>query len=236
MPPDDGNFPRDDESTGDLVLAEHALEGDPVAVGRVLAMLRAPEFAAFLRGRGATATEAEDLIGNLIGDCFGGERAKGGLHRLLGRYNGACPLPAFLRRAAVNRLISLKRKQVLRREAEPARDDAGAAVLELPAREASEGDEEIIPLLRETLHAAFAAVDPERMVLFRLVHTHGVPQKRVAAIWGWHESKVSRALEAVRVELKAAILDGIRRRDAWLDLRWEDFVALCSESNDLFGG
>lgn len=235
MPPDDGNFPRDDESTGDLVLAEHALEGDPVAVGRVLAMLRAPEFAAFLRGRGATVTEAEDLIGNLIGDCFGGERVKGGLHRLLGRYNGTCPLPAFLRRAAVNRLISLKRKQALRREAEPSGEDGRAAILELPARAASEGDEEIIPLLRDALHAAFAAVDPERLVLFRLVHTHGVPQKRVAAIWGWHESKVSRALDALRGELKAAILDGIRRRDAWLDLRWEDFVALCAESNDLFG-
>jgi DNA-directed RNA polymerase specialized sigma24 family protein len=163
------------------------------------------------------------------------------MHRLLGRYNGACPLPAFLRRVAVNRLISLKRKQVLWHELAAAVDDSddGGARRMIAAGGTAESDapgadEKIIPLLRDALHRAFAAVDAEKLVLFRLIHSHGVPQKRVAGMWGWHESKVSRAMEALRGELKDAILAEVRRRDAWLELKWEDFIGLCAESNQLF--
>jgi DNA-directed RNA polymerase specialized sigma24 family protein len=230
-----------DGGASDLELAESALDGDPLAAVRILAMLRAPALAAFLKGRGASETEAADIIGNLCGDCFGGERKKGGMHRLLGRYNGTCPLPAFLRRVAVNRLISLKRRQALFREPGGGAEDAGAPgarrvplAIEPGIDEAPGTDEEIIPLLRDALHRAFAAVDAEKLLLFRLIHFHGVPQKRVAGIWGWHESKVSRAMDSLRAELKGAILAEIRRRDAWLDLQWDDFIGLCAESNELF--
>jgi DNA-directed RNA polymerase specialized sigma24 family protein len=238
---EDGIPRTNDAGASDLELAESALDGDPQAAAKVLAMLRSPALGAFLRSRGATETEASDIIGNLCGDCFGGERAKGGMHRLLGRYNGACPLPAFLRRVAVNRLISLKRKQA--RWHEPAGGagepgEAGARRVIAGAEPGEPGapgaDEEIIPLLRDALQRAFAAVDAEKLVLFRLIHSHGVPQKRVAGMWGWHESKVSRAMEALRGELKDAILAEVRRRDAWLELQWDDFIGLCAESNDLF--
>lgn len=147
----------------------------------------------------------------------------------------------------MNRLISLKRKQALCHEpaggaGEPG--EAGARRVIAGAEpgepgepgepEAPGADEEIIPLLRDALHRAFAAVDAEKLLLFRLIHSHGVPQKRVAGMWGWHESKVSRAMEALRGELKDAILAEVRRRDAWLELQWDDFIGLRAESNDLF--
>ncbi len=46
----------------DLELAEDALSGDREAAEIVLGMLQAPELNAALRGRGASASEASDLV------------------------------------------------------------------------------------------------------------------------------------------------------------------------------
>lgn len=223
----------------DLILAEDALEGDPAAAARIVEMLRAPELTAFLKTRGASETEARDLIGDLAGDCFGGERTKGGLHRLLGRYNGGCPLPAFFRHIALNRLISLKRKQSGRREDSLSADgghdvfdtiaDAGSSTA------AAAGDGELIDLLRDALKAVLARVDPEKLVIVRLIESYEVPQKRVGGIWGWHESKISRAKSELLAEMRQAITEEVKKTDPWLHLEWEDFLALCRESSDLFG-
>lgn len=220
-----------------LELAELALEGDPQALESVVVMLQSTDLVAALRSRGASDTEAADILGDLAGDCFGGERAKGGLHRLLGRYNGACPLPAFLRHVAINRLISLKRRQAARPVARQESEDDLDPMDHLPAPAAgSTADENLIPLLRDAVVRAFQAVDAERLVVFRLVHSYGVPQKRVGGLWGWHESKTSRTLDSLREDLKASILEEIRRADPWLQLEWDDFLSLCGESIDLFAG
>ncbi|MCW1925174.1 hypothetical protein OKA05_21620 [Luteolibacter arcticus] len=224
-----------DELIEHLEWAELALEGDPTATEAVMKMLRSDDLVAALRSRGASETEAADILGDLAGDCFGGERAKGGLHRLLGRYNGACPLPAFFRHVAVNRLITLKRKQALRPEASKGTDDDEDPIDRVPSpASGNAADETLIPLLRDAVVRAFQAVDVERMVVFRLVHSYGVPQKRVGAVWGWHESKTSRALDALREDLKTSIIAEIRRADPWLQLEWDDFLSLCGESIDLF--
>lgn len=224
--------------TDDRLLAEMALEGDAAAIGALMAMLRSPELAAALRSRGASATEADDILGDLAGDCFGGERSKGGLHRLLGRYNGTCPLPAFLRHVALNRLISLKRKQAGRRELVPDADDERDPLdlaVPLTGGGVLVGDDSLIPLLRCALLGAIARVDPEKLVVVRLIESYGVPQKRVGELWGWHESKISRAKSDLLDEMRTAIMEEVRKVDPWLHLEWEDFIALCGESADLFG-
>lgn len=223
----------------DLILAEDALEGDPAAAARIVEMLGAPELAAFLKTRGASESEACDLIGDLAGDCFGGERAKGGLHRLLGRYNGGCPLPAFFRHVALNRLISLKRKQAGRREESVSADGERDVFDTIPdgtaPAGAAAGEGELIDLLRDALKAVLARVDAEKLVIVRLIESYEVPQKQVGGIWGWHESKVSRAKSELLAEMKQAITEEVKKSDPWLHLEWEDFLALCRESSDLFG-
>lgn len=214
----------------DFHFAEAALEGDAEAVGQILAMLRAPEFSAALRARGASSSEAEDIVGDLIGDCFGGQRTKGGLHRLLGRYNGRCPLPAYLRHISINRLISLKRK----RRATVSTDDEDARDLPATDGNSAPSDDALIGILREALLVTLARVDPEKLVIFRLIESYGIPQKRIGATFGWHETKISRVKPDFFDDLRGGILEEIKRADPWLQLEWEDFVALCAESVDLF--
>ena len=213
----------------DLEMAESALDGEPEAVSAVHEMLRAPELTAYLRARGASPTVADDLIGDLIGDCFGGERAKGGLHRLLGRYNGGCPLPAFFRRVVLARFISRMRKE------RPSVSIDGEDAPEL-ADSAGQGDTEavIVSFLLNAINRAKSRVDPENLVFVRLMVSYRVPQKRLGAVLGWHESKISRAKSQYIDELRSGILEEISRSDPWLQLEWEDFLALCSGSEDLF--
>jgi len=192
-------------------------------------MLNAPELTAYLRARGASPTLADDLIGDLIGDCFGGERAKGGLHRLLGRYNGGCPLPAFFRRVVLARFISRMRKE----RPSVSLDEEAAPQL---AASVDHGDTEavIVSFLLDAINCAKSRVDPENLVLVRLMVSYRVPQNRLGALLGWHESKISRAKSQYIEELRSGILEEIRRSDPWLQLEWEDFLSLCSGSEDLF--
>lgn len=212
----------------DLDLAEAALEGDPEATATILGTLRAPELRASLISRGASPSEADDIIGDIAGDCFGGERAKGGLHRLLGRYNGGCPLSAYFRHIATNRLISIKRK----RRPTVSTDDEDAR--ELPGAAATPTDDALISLLRDALVVSLSRVDPEKLVLIRLIESYRIPQKQVGALLGWHETKMSRAKSDFLAELRTLVTEEIRKADPWLHLEWEDFLGLCAESVDLF--
>jgi DNA-directed RNA polymerase specialized sigma24 family protein len=217
----------------DIEIAEAALDGEADAVAAVMEMLRSPALAAAIVARGATATEAHDLVNDLIGDCFGGERAKGGLHRLLGRYNGGCPLSAFFRRIATNRLISLKRAS----RPMVALDDDEDGPRELPApggRLAAGADDALIALLRDAIARARERIDAEKLVLVRLMVAYEVPQKRLGTLMGWHESKISRAKTDLLAELRTRIMEEVRLADPWLELTWEDFMELCAESIDLF--
>lgn len=217
----------------DIEVAEAALDGEADAVASVVEMLRSPSLVAAILARGANPAEAHDLVNDLIGDCYGGVRTKGGLHRLLGRYNGGCPLPAFFRRIAINRLISLKRAS----RPMVALDDDGNGCRDLPAQEESltgSGDDALIALLRDAIERARARVDPEKLVFVRLMIAYNVPQKRLGNLLGWHESKVSRVKTDLLAELRMRILEELRLVDPWLELEWEDFVELCAESVDMF--
>lgn len=221
----------------DLELAEAALDGDEEAAAEIVGMLQDAKFRGMLVGRGATHTLAEDLVGDLIGDCFGGEKAKGGLHRLLEHYNGTCPLEAYLIRVGCNRLINKIRKDKCKGELPQREDQAGDRFDALPGAVA-EGpvEDAVVELLRAAVMQALAEVDPQKLVLLRLVHSYGIPQKRVGAMWGLTEATISRALSALRNELMQSILRHLREADSGLQIEWGDFLALCAESLDLFSG
>lgn len=218
----------------DLDVAERALEGDTDAAERVAEVLRNPALVSWLVKRGATGTEAHDLVGDLFTDCFGGEKVKGGMHRLLGKFNGACRLDSFLRRVALNRLISLKRKARPSVSLDEEPDEDGCSPVILAAGAEVQSEDVLIDLLRDAVMKAFAEVDQEQLVLFRLAHSYRILQQDLGMMWGWHPSKVSRALGALILDLRGKILDELRRADPWLELEWEDFLELCAETTDLF--
>ena len=46
-------------------------------------------------------------------------------------------------------------------------------------------------------------------------------------MFGCSKATVSRMLKDARISLAGITMDYVRRRDPWLDLRWEDFLELC---------
>ena len=94
----------------------------------------------------------------------------------------------------------------------------------------AEADDYLVGLLRDALMHAFARCNPRDLMLMRLVTIHGVRQEDVAAKFGWSQSKVSRAINGVMEQIRTLTLEELRRADPWLELEWDDFLALCRSS------
>src|SRR5436309_12813952 len=90
----------------DLELVENCLGGKPQAWEALRSRLQGPLLAALL-GRGANATEAEDVLADLWADTI----LKGGERGLLERYDGSHSLKCWFSCIATNRLVDLKRRQ-----------------------------------------------------------------------------------------------------------------------------
>ena len=99
------------EVSDDMELVEAALAGDGGASAEIGEMIRDPRLTAMLRNRGSTGDEAEEIVSELAEGCFNSQGKRGQLRDLLGKYSGKAPLPAYLNRVALFRLISKKRKK-----------------------------------------------------------------------------------------------------------------------------
>jgi RNA polymerase sigma factor (sigma-70 family) len=184
---------------------------------------------AVLCARGATPTEAEDLVADIWSDCFA---ARPDRQTLLNKYQGRCALESWLLTVATHRLIDLKRRQSFRVEVTTSDRSAEDFFERTPQPESVLREESLLKLLRGAIQNAFSRRDSESVLMLKLVHVHQLTQREVARMWGWHESKVSRALEGARESISRDILLELKRVDPWLDLRWEDFLELCSGSAD----
>src|SRR5437899_10290278 len=80
--------------------------GDPAALTELREKLHAPILKTLLC-RGATPTEAEDLLADLWADCVPGSDDR---PSLLEKYNGRSTLQGWLSTIATNRWIDLKRR------------------------------------------------------------------------------------------------------------------------------
>lgn len=177
-----------------------------------------------LLARGASRTEAEDLLADLWADCVPGP---GERPSLLEKFSGKCSLQGWLATVATNRWVDLKRKQTRRAELEISDGSSGDALAELPALANPLKEAALVALLRDSLQAAFAACPADAMVCLRLVYMHGLTQRELMRLLGWSESKVSRFLSQAMEQIEILTLTQVRKRDPWLDLSWQDFVDLC---------
>lgn len=219
----------------DLALVRDALAGDVDACARV----RSDEMSGWIEGilikRGASPTEARDITADVFGDCFGREGDKA---PLLESYNGGGPLRAFLSRAALNRLIDLKRRQRFQGSL-PSRSFEDAPVDEFDLLEGESDpttDDNLVNLLRDALLHAFGQCNPRDLMLMRLVSIHGVRQEALAHALGWSQSKVSRAIAGVMEEIRAKTMEELKKADPWLELSWSDFLGLCRSSTGFLVG
>jgi RNA polymerase sigma factor (sigma-70 family) len=213
----------------DLEFVRRVLAGDEQAA----ADLRT-RYDARLKGtlcrRGASATEAEDLVADVWSDCFG---AAG--KRLLARYQGRCALSSWLISIATNRFIDSKRRQSFRGELPRQAQDTSAADQfdRVPGTPVSNPDEALIVFLRRAMAKVCSEIAGEDLLMLKLVHIHEITQREIGLMWGWHESKVSRTLDGARQRIRNGVLSEIRRTDPWLVLNWDDFLELARCAPDL---
>lgn len=178
----------------------------------------------FLCARGASVTEAEDLVADLWSDCFA---APANGQTLLQKYQGRCALGSWLLTVATNRLIDLKRRHNFRVEVAAANRSAEDFFDRRPQPESLPREESLQKLLRRAVQHAFSEADAESVLMLKLVHLHRLTQREIAQMWGCHESKISRALDVTREKMRSDVLAGLKQADPLLDLHWEDFLELC---------
>lgn len=204
----------------DLDLAQRCLEGDEQALQHYRDTI-APRLSASLISAGASASEAEEIAGSLWADCVCGGKA---CPPRLTRYRGQCSLLGWLKSVAINQLIDLKRRSTrwqrisdeLRHEDAPTR--SGSAIL---------SDPPLIDLLKSAVTRSLAACPSQPLVMLQLRHVNGLTQRELAAIWGWHESKVSRLLADTIADIAREVAREVKKTDPWLTLSWDDFLELC---------
>jgi RNA polymerase sigma factor (sigma-70 family) len=159
-------------------------------------------------------------------DCVPGRQDR---PALVEKYSGKCNIQGWLATVATNRWIDRKRRDSKQVDLPPLDPDKpGESVFDhLPAAASPTKEDALVELLRSSLQAAFAGCPADLMVLLRLVYMHGVSQREVVRMLGWHESKVSRALTQAMQQIQADTLKELKKRDPLLELTWQDFVDLC---------
>jgi RNA polymerase sigma factor (sigma-70 family) len=214
----------------DLAFVQRVLSGESAAASELRSRYNG-KLVGVLRARGANQTEAEDLVADLWTDCFA---PRGNRPTLLTKYQGRCALESWLLTVATNRLVDLKRRQSFRVDVPPSSDSPEDFFDRRPHPEKATSEKPLQDLLREAIRRAFARQDEDAVLMLKLVHVHQLSQREISRMWGWHESKVSRALDTTRQSVAKIILLELKKVDPWLELRWEDFVELCASSSDIF--
>jgi RNA polymerase sigma factor (sigma-70 family) len=182
--------------------------------------------------RGASPTEAADLVADVWGELVS---PAGGKQPLLEKYCGRCSLAAWLITVVTHRFIDRRRRGRLFTElgADLGDEFKDGAHLSAPRATTPEGD--LLQILRLAVTEAFQNCPPETLVMLKLVYLHGISQRKIGRLWGWHESQVSRHIDRGLQEIQGRILARIKRTDGFLEVNWNDFLDLCQGTVNLFG-
>lgn len=211
----------------DFQLAQRCLDRDEPSLRSLMRQFREPTVSCLV-ARGATGSEAEEVVGELWAECI---QKENGLPGRLTRYDGTCALQTWLNTVAFNQWFSKKRTQrrdslIFARE----RDDAQAA--DAPAEaEIEEGrpgmDLPLITMMHDALEEAFKLCTDEEFVILQLTHCDRLRLHEIAVMFDCHEASVSKWLDRAEEKIATAVLDHIRARDPWVVLQWSDFIDLC---------
>lgn len=179
-----------------------------------------PRLVASLRLRGASEEMADDVASGILADCL--LESEGNLLR---KFQGSDGLENWLMRVAINRLITIQRREnrsmPLVGDFEDELSSDNPESLESPLRE----------LVNRALRQAMGALPAGMRVLLWLRYAHGIAQNRLSICWRCHPTKLSRMLAAAREEVRIRTLAEVRRVEPGLMLQWEDVVAVCTRTD-----
>jgi RNA polymerase sigma factor (sigma-70 family) len=223
-------FPKDYD------VARRALEGDNEA-GKVIAMKHQEMLVRVLMARGVKHHDAEDVVADVISECFGARKTGTAGRALLESYEGRSALSTWMVTATWNRWLDAKRRDKYRGELPRFKEEANAGgddpFERLPDDdEKSALDKDLESLMRSALDAAFASLDAEALLILKLVYQHRVSQELIAMMWQSNQSRISRTISNAREQIRRVTLETINERDPRLSLQWEDFLELCQASSE----
>jgi RNA polymerase sigma factor (sigma-70 family) len=215
----------------DWLLAQRCVAGDFGAQKQLRTILDQFVKGCLLR-RGATYTEADDIVGDISAESLG----SGGSHFcLLRRYHGKCSFKSWLTRVATNRWIDFKRREALVVQMPLDENKVSINSIErIPSQEAGNVEEFLVNLLRTCLQHALRACTAEELLRLRLFYLEDLSQGEIGKMWGWHGSKVSRELRETMRRIESGTLLRIHIIDPWLTISWDDILSMCAGSAEQF--
>ena len=190
--------------------------------------LERPDLEQVLRSIGASPSDAAEIVSNVLGDCCKSDGGK------LAGYRGTGTLPAYLRTIVRRAWIDWVRhdSKTTALPDDPAQRDQLLSPGE--PEPAEPGEDEVVAILKEALLGAFAATDPERLLILRLIYEHRLLQKDLRTAWDCSAATLSRRATETLDDLRRRVLAIVREQEPNLQLEWEDFLALCADSDLLF--
>lgn len=220
----------------DLDLTDRAVGGDDGAV-RAFQEEYQPMLERVMMSRGLNKVEAQDLVADVIAECFGAGK-KGETRPLLEKFEGRSSLSTWMIRITWNRWLDLKRRDKFRGDLPVYEDDEQKGVdqfdrVEGASLEEDLLDEDLSELMGRAIKSAFDSLDPGVLLMLKLSYLHGVSQAVIARMWQCDQTRVSRSLTSAREQIASQTMQFINESDAGLELEWEDFQKLCAAGLDL---
>ena len=219
----------------DLDLVDRAVNGDVAAVRDFQETYR-PMLERVLMSRAVDRLQAEDLVADIIAECFGAGK-NGQTRPLLEKFEGRSSLSTWMIRITWNRWLDLKRRDKFRGEL-PSYDDDDRSGDQFDRVAGVNPDDELLDsdlseLMGRAIREAFDSLGPDVLLMMKLSYLHGVSQAVIARMWQCDQTRVSRLLTAAREQVAAVTMQRIREADSSLKLEWEDFQKLCAAGLDL---
>lgn len=220
----------------DLDLVDRAMDGDAVAVREFQDTYR-PLLERVLMSRGVDRVQAEDLVADIVAECFGAGKS-GQTRPLLEKFEGRSSLSTWMIRTTWNRWLDLKRRDKFRGELPSFDDDDARSGDQFDRVAGADPDENVLDsdlseLMGRAIREAFDSLGPEILLMLKLSYLHGISQSVIARMWQCDQTRVSRTLTSARQQVAAETMRRIRESDATIQLEWEDFQKLCAAGLDL---
>lgn len=220
----------------DLDLVDRAVNGDVAAVRDFQETYR-PMLERVLMSRGVDRLQAEDLVADIIAECFGAGK-NGQTRPLIEKFEGRSSLSTWMIRITWNRWLDLKRRDKFRGELPSYNDDDDRSGDQFDRVAGDNPDDQLLDsdlseLMGRAIREAFDSLGPDVLLMLKLSYLHGVSQANIARMWQCDQTRVSRSLTAAREQVAAVTMQRIREADSSLKLEWEDFQKLCAAGLDL---
>lgn len=219
----------------DLELTQKVLAGEDDAVRKFQDEYQ-PTLERVLMSRGVDKVAAEDLVADVMAECFGAGK-KGETTPLLEKFEGRSSLSTWLIRITWNRWLDLKRRDKFRGEL-PEYDDDEVRGVDKFDRVADEPEDDVIDedlgdLMQRAIKTAFESLEPDTLLMLKLSYLHGISQTVLANMWRVDQTRISRTLTAAREQIAQVTMQEIKAGDPDIKIEWEDFKRLCAAGLDL---